>query len=87
MGQGTSDRNGDTANARNPAIARFGVFELDLRTAELRRHGVKLRLQRKAFQFLQTLANRLFGIERRMARDFIEQFTHAFFGLDRSVIS
>ncbi len=39
-------------------IARFGVFELDLRSGELRKHGVKLRLQRKAFQLLQALLER-----------------------------
>src|SRR5262245_42126118 len=39
-------------------IARFGLFELDLRSGELRKQGVRLRLQGKAFQFLQALLER-----------------------------
>ena len=39
-------------------IARFGVFELDLQTGELRKQGVKLRLQGKPFQLLQALLER-----------------------------
>lgn len=35
--------------------ARFGAFELDLRTGELRRHGLKARLQEKPFQILAAL--------------------------------
>jgi len=37
---------------------RFGVFELDLRTGELRKQGVKIRLQEQPFQILQTLLER-----------------------------
>lgn len=40
------------------AVARFGVFELDTRTGELRKHGVKLRLQGRPFQVLQALLER-----------------------------
>jgi DNA-binding winged helix-turn-helix (wHTH) protein/WD40 repeat protein len=36
-------------------ILRFGVFELEPRTGELRKHGVKLRLQGKPLQILQML--------------------------------
>lgn len=39
-------------------IARFGVFELDLRTGELRKQGVRLKLQGKAFRLLQALVER-----------------------------
>jgi len=40
---------------RVPAVARFGVFELDLRSGELRKHGVRLRLQPRSLQILQAL--------------------------------
>src|SRR6266567_447639 len=33
----------------------FGVFELDLKTGELRKHGIKLKLQEQPFQVLQAL--------------------------------
>jgi DNA-binding winged helix-turn-helix (wHTH) protein len=36
-------------------ILRFGVFELDVRAGELRKHGVKLRLQGKPLQVLLAL--------------------------------
>src|SRR5881396_1332738 len=39
-------------------ILRFGVFELDVRTGELRKHGIKLRLQGKPLQVLQALVER-----------------------------
>jgi TolB-like protein/DNA-binding winged helix-turn-helix (wHTH) protein/Flp pilus assembly protein TadD len=35
---------------------RFGVFELDLRTGELRKHGQRIRLQEQPFQVLAMLA-------------------------------
>src|SRR6202166_3177507 len=34
---------------------RFGVFEMDLRTGELRKHGMQVRLQKQAFQVLAML--------------------------------
>jgi TolB-like protein/DNA-binding winged helix-turn-helix (wHTH) protein len=37
------------------AIVRFGVFELDTESAELRKRGVKIRLQEQPFQILQVL--------------------------------
>jgi TolB-like protein/DNA-binding winged helix-turn-helix (wHTH) protein/Tfp pilus assembly protein PilF len=37
------------------AIVRFGVFELDTESAELRKQGVKIRLQEQPFQVLQIL--------------------------------
>ena len=33
----------------------FGAFEVDLRTQELRKHGLKLRLPRQSFQVLVLL--------------------------------
>src|SRR6266705_2367125 len=33
----------------------FGVFELDVKTGELRKHGIKLKLQEQPFQVLQIL--------------------------------
>jgi cholera toxin transcriptional activator len=43
---------------RNNRIARFGVFELDLSAGELRKSGVKLRLQEQPFQVLALLLER-----------------------------
>ncbi len=40
---------------QNPSVCRFGVFELDLRAAELRKNGVKLRLQDQPYQILLKL--------------------------------
>lgn len=42
----------------NLRIARFGVFELDLKAGELRKAGVKLRLQEQPFQVLAILLQR-----------------------------
>ena len=39
----------------NSRVARFGVFELDLNAGELRKSGVKLRLQGQPFQVLALL--------------------------------
>src|SRR5215471_4503682 len=36
----------------------FGVFDLDLRTGELRKHGVRVRLQRQPFDVLAVLIQR-----------------------------
>ncbi len=41
-----------------PAIARFGVFEADLRAGELRRNGVRVRLQDLPFRALALLLTR-----------------------------
>ena len=42
----------------NNQIARFGVFELDFSTGELRKSGVKLRLQGQPIQVLTLLLER-----------------------------
>ena len=44
---------------------RFGVFEVDLETGELRKHGVRLRLQEKPFQILAALLERPNRLVRR----------------------
>jgi DNA-binding winged helix-turn-helix (wHTH) protein len=41
-----------------PAVVRFGAFEINLRTGELRRHGLRVRLRRQAFQVLAALLER-----------------------------
>jgi TolB-like protein/DNA-binding winged helix-turn-helix (wHTH) protein/tetratricopeptide (TPR) repeat protein len=38
--------------------ARFGAFEIDLRSGELRKHGIKIKLQNQPFQVLQLLLER-----------------------------
>ncbi len=42
----------------NAKVARFGTFELDLSAGELRKNGVKLRLQEQPFQLLVLLLQR-----------------------------
>ena len=39
-------------SVQNTSIYRFGAFELDLRSAELRKNGVKLKLQEQPRQVL-----------------------------------
>jgi cholera toxin transcriptional activator len=41
-----------------PRAVRFGVFEADLRTGELRKNGMKVRLQEQPFQVLAALLER-----------------------------
>ena len=49
----------------NRRVARFGVFELDLSAGELRKNGVKLRLQGQPFQVLALLLERPGGVVTR----------------------
>jgi eukaryotic-like serine/threonine-protein kinase len=44
--------------AQSPAILQFGVFEVDLRAGELRRQGVRIKLQEQPFQVLAVLLRR-----------------------------
>jgi TolB-like protein/DNA-binding winged helix-turn-helix (wHTH) protein/Flp pilus assembly protein TadD len=44
--------------ATAPLRLRFGVFEVDLRAGELRKHGMRLRLQEQPFQVLAILLER-----------------------------
>ena len=49
----------NTASDASPsAVRRFGPFEVDLRTRELRKNGVKVKLQYQPFQILQMLLDR-----------------------------
>ena len=48
----------DTASPSKSDRIRFGVFELDLRSRELRRQGVKVKLQEQPFQLLEVLVER-----------------------------
>src|SRR5438552_3764828 len=41
--------------AESPAIIRFGPFELDSRAGELRKHGIRIKLQEQPFQILLML--------------------------------
>ena len=43
---------------RAACVIRFGAFEVDLATHELRRQGVKVRLQEKPFRVLAALVER-----------------------------
>ncbi len=43
---------------QNVSTVRFGVFEADLRSGELRKQGVKIKLHRQPFQILQILLER-----------------------------
>lgn len=43
---------------QNPRIIRFGSFEVDLHTRELRKHGLKLKVQEQPFQVLAMLLAR-----------------------------
>ena len=49
----------------NRRVARFGVFEVDLSAGELRKNGVKLRLQGQPFQVLALLLERAGGVVTR----------------------
>jgi len=42
----------------NAHVLRFGIFELDTQSGELRRHGLKVRLPDQSFQILKTLIAR-----------------------------
>jgi TolB-like protein/DNA-binding winged helix-turn-helix (wHTH) protein/Tfp pilus assembly protein PilF len=44
--------------ARSPAILRFGVFEVELRSGELRKQGVRIKLQEQPFHVLTVLLQR-----------------------------
>src|SRR5271169_5828603 len=47
-----------SSSPRWPGIIRFGVFEVDVRTGELRKSGTKIRVQEQPFQILVTLLER-----------------------------
>ena len=43
---------------RSPGILRFGVFEVDERSGELRKQGVRIKLQEQPFHVLAVLLQR-----------------------------
>src|SRR5262245_34478567 len=43
---------------RPPVLLRFGVFEVDVRAGELRKQGVRVKLQEQLFQVLAVLLQR-----------------------------
>ena len=45
----------DTSSPSESQVIRFGVFEVDLRAGELRKQGVKIKLQQQPFQVLEAL--------------------------------
>src|SRR6267378_3728314 len=47
-----------TSSPSQLGAIRFGVFEVDLRAGELRKQGVKIKLQDQPFQLLQILLER-----------------------------
>jgi DNA-binding winged helix-turn-helix (wHTH) protein len=49
---------GAMENGRNTSLVRFGLFELKKDTGELRKNGVKIKLQGKPVQLLQALLER-----------------------------
>ena len=63
----------------------FGVFELDLRAAELRKHGVRIKLQEQPFQILSLLVEHPGEV---VTRDELRQKlwpAHTFVDFDRSL--
>src|SRR5438552_365941 len=44
--------------AKAPSVIRFGCFEVDLRSGELRRNGLRVRLPDQSFQILAMLLTR-----------------------------
>jgi TolB-like protein/DNA-binding winged helix-turn-helix (wHTH) protein/Tfp pilus assembly protein PilF len=46
------------SSAANPSLIRFGAYEVDLRTGELRKHGLRIKLQDQPFQILAMLLER-----------------------------
>src|SRR5580704_3668142 len=47
-----------TENSHPRPTVRFGDYELDLRLQELRKHGIRLKLQEQPYQILQVLTER-----------------------------
>src|SRR6266702_4628173 len=63
----------------------FGVFEVDLRAAELRKHGVRIKLQEQPFQILSLLLEHPGEV---LTRDELREKlwpAHTFVGFDRGL--
>src|SRR5256885_14713705 len=68
-----------------PRTRRFGVFELDVRAAELRKRGVRIKLQEQPFQILCLLLDHSGQL---VTRDELRQKlwpAHTFVDFDRSL--
>ncbi|HUL15780.1 MAG TPA: winged helix-turn-helix domain-containing protein [Terriglobales bacterium] len=66
-------------------VVRFGVFDLDLRAAELRKHGIRIKLQEQPFQILSLLIERQGDV---VTRDELRHRLwpeHTFVDFDRSL--
>src|SRR5437870_4996220 len=51
--------------AQCPEVIRFGIFEVDLRSGELRRNGLRVKLPEQSFQILAMLLTRAGGVVSR----------------------
>src|ERR1700740_3484726 len=70
-----------------PAV-RFGTFEVDLQSREVRKHGMRIRLEEKPFQILEVLLERAGQVvSRRMLRERLWPDTHVAYepGLNTAV--
>src|ERR1700731_3531349 len=47
-----------SSESRPPVLLRFGIFEVDLRSGELRKQGVRIKLQEQPFLVLKVLLER-----------------------------
>jgi len=66
-------------------VVRFGVFEVDLRAAELRKHGVRIKLQEQPFQILSLLIDRQGEVVTREELRHRLWPDHTFVDFDRSL--
>src|SRR5260370_13960476 len=58
-------------------IVRFGAFEVNLHSRELRKHGMRIRLEEKPFQILESLLERAgHVVTRRALRERLWPDTH-----------
>src|SRR5688572_1112955 len=55
---GVEPTNPGVVREAGPGVVRFGPFELDLESSELRRHGARVKLQLQPFRVLALLAQR-----------------------------
>jgi DNA-binding winged helix-turn-helix (wHTH) protein/tetratricopeptide (TPR) repeat protein len=67
------------------SVARFGAFEVDLRSAELRKHGIRIRLQEQPFQILSFLMERAGEVVTREELRHRLWPDHTFVDFDRSL--
>src|ERR1700676_4538452 len=68
-----------------PRTRGFGVFEADLRAAELRKHGIRIKLQEQPFQILSlSLEHSGEGVTREELRQKLWP-AHTFVNFDRSL--